>query len=1213
MGWRRILPWGRAGAGARVDVGGAGAVGVGRDVVHGAIGPQATAVHNEVTVYVGEGPAAALTEGEVERALAAYLARVRESQRRLDLDVLGPGDAAGELPQIELRQVFVPQLSRPFEARIPDDLRRLLTEAGELVEGPLPPGLDSAMARQLSDQQRAVTPRPVLEVLADGAARRLVVLGDPGAGKSTLAKYLALALAGALDRPPQELAPLAGYVPLLVELRQYAQERWRERSFEDFLDHVHEQGRMELPRPVLDHLLAHGRAVVVFDGLDEVFDPGLRAETARRIAAFATGRPEVRTVVTSREYGYRSHEFSSAGFSQVMLRDLERAQVEEFVRRWYAAAHPGEPELASRLARRLLDAVREVRAVGELASNPLLLTILASIGLGRTIPRERRKVYEHAVEVLIGRWDRDAKFLTPPGPTDAEAARAVEWLTTARRFRLLERIARRMQDSADRPSGTYVRHDELIEIVVGYLTDHHIGPVAADIAARHVVDHLRTRNFILAHFGGGIYGFVHRTFLEYLAANDVLNRRDEEEWDRQELLDHLGRHTTDPAWHEVILLTVGGLRQRDAAAFLQHLLQDGKGAERRAAALQLAVRALAERDDFETAPPPGAPGRHLSLTVQGHAVIDALVMAAFDGGFRGTGETRAALRSVSHFWGGRSRYLRWYHAGACETDSRLGETSAETAALLARGVDELVAQTRIPWSAELRTAALTALGGHWADHDGVLAELLAAAAGEFPDNRAAALWALRRWPDSEEVLDAALGALADDHREVRTSALRLLAADWSDRSEVFDAVLAVAVDERSAGRAEAIDSLVPYCPVHEAARAAIMTALTDELPTIRSAAVGALGRLPNDRAVQDRILAAAADDDFRVRLAALLALDPMWPDDGAALEAALAGAEDDHHEVRSMALFCLATRWEEREEVLRATLAATADRHEEVRKSGVYVLGAYWAHREEAFHAVLAAATAGDPEIQGLALLVLGSWWGERAESFETVLAVASDGRAEAQDSAVRTLADHWGDREEAFEVIRAAAAAPHHDARVSALNVLADRWADREAVLPVLLGAFSDPHHEVREQALRQCVRYWPERGEVAAAVARAVTDDHHEVRALALVFLAMCRADEPGTSAMAVAGTADEHPEVRTAALQALAALQPAQHVRLILDRASRDEASKVRITALRLAASILPQDPGTRELLTELVEDADEEVAAAAREALPLLDLPRPSLLP
>ncbi|MFD3755448.1 NACHT domain-containing protein [Streptomyces cyaneofuscatus] len=385
-------------------------------------------------------------------AVTVYLGRVREVHRRLNLDVLGPSGLAGEQPVIELRQVFTPQTCRPFVPHLEEGVRRRLVAVGELVDGEEL----SRSARELGREEaaRRAVAQPVLSVLAQETGRRLVVLGNAGAGKSTLTKYLTLALAGGLSDMPSSLEPLAGPVPVLVELRQYAQPHWRERTIEEFLDHVHVRERMGLPRPVLEGLLESGRAVVVFDGLDEIFDPAVRAQTTRRITAFSAHYRQVRTVVTSRDYGYRSHEFATNNFAQVMLQNLDPGQVETLIRRWYAAAHPEKPQLADRLTERLterlLSAVRTVRPVAELAGNTLLLTILATIRMGRIIPRERREVYAHAIDVLVERWDKDAKFLTPPAPPTSDVAHALEGLTAGRRLKLLERIARAMQEGARR-------------------------------------------------------------------------------------------------------------------------------------------------------------------------------------------------------------------------------------------------------------------------------------------------------------------------------------------------------------------------------------------------------------------------------------------------------------------------------------------------------------------------------------------------------------------------------------------------------------------------------------------------------------------------------------------------------------------------------------------------------------------------------------------
>ncbi|EFE83114.1 predicted protein [Streptomyces albidoflavus] len=677
--------------------------------------------------------AAGADAAEKRAHIGLYLERVRKRHRRLNLDVLGPSGMAGEQAMIEVRQVFMPQLAKPYVPRMREELRLALRTRGELV--------DELEARAAELPQREEQPRPVLAALAEESGRRAVVLGDPGAGKSTLAKYLALALAGGLEAVPEELAPLEGLVPVLVELREYAvPEAWGD-TLEDFIERAHTQAYLPLPRELLTRLLQDGEAVVLFDGLDEVFDPGRRAAMARRITAFAAKYPQCRVIVTSREYGYQSHEFVNADFCQLMLEDLTREQVEEFVRRWYRAAYPDDPQLAERRIDRMLGAVRDVGSVGELAGNPLLLTILAAIGQSRTIPRERREMYAHAIEVLIERWDRDAKLLDPPTPCTTDVAHALEGLTVSRRLKLLERVARRMQEGVGSPAGTFIHHDDLIDIVRDFLVESNVGASVAMAAAKELVDHLRTRNFLLAHYGGGLYGFVHRTFMEYLAALDLLRRREEEEWEREELVALLAERAKEPAWHEVLLLMAGRLRQKDVAAFLGRLLELYWAPEAvRGPMLPLAVRVLAE---VEEVGPPREDRQRAVLSV------GALLVAATD--------EDADVRESATI--------------------RLGWHSADEEAFdgLLRALEDESPDVRIQAIASLRKAITRPESARPALHTPL--------SDPDPTVRAAALDALTlRWPTHPETHAATLTALTDPDSTVRADAITALAVRHPDQA-----------------------------------------------------------------------------------------------------------------------------------------------------------------------------------------------------------------------------------------------------------------------------------------------------------------------------------------------------------------------------------------------------------------------------------------------
>ena len=288
----------------------------------------------------GHGPT--LAEG----VRAGYLGALAGRYRLLDLATLAP-EAVDEQVSVQLAQVFVPPQVRaePPDVELPRELWRRLIECGELGADELPTQVDRellARARQAHLDQPA---QPVLTMLG-GPHRLVALLGDPGAGKSSLLRYLALALATG-DLPP-ELAGWAGWLPILVELRAYADPtwatgRWADGTLLDYLDYLHQEG-VGLPHDVLDRFLREdGRAVVMFDGLDELFDPTQRDATARRIAGFAARYPRMQVIVTSRPIGYRRSILDAAGFALYALQDLDRDQIATFVHTWYRIAYRATP------------------------------------------------------------------------------------------------------------------------------------------------------------------------------------------------------------------------------------------------------------------------------------------------------------------------------------------------------------------------------------------------------------------------------------------------------------------------------------------------------------------------------------------------------------------------------------------------------------------------------------------------------------------------------------------------------------------------------------------------------------------------------------------------------------------------------------------------------------------------------------------------------
>ncbi|NEC95675.1 NACHT domain-containing protein [Streptomyces albidoflavus] len=1079
--------------------------------------------------------------------IGLYLERVRKRHRRLNLDVLGPSGMAGEQAMIEVRQVFMPQLAKPYVPRMREELRQALRTRGELV--------DELEARAAELPQREEQPRPVLAALAEESGRRAVVLGDPGAGKSTLAKYLALALAGGLEAVPEELAPLEGLVPVLVELREYAvPEAWGD-TVEDFIERAHTQAYLPLPRELLTGLLQDGEAVVLFDGLDEVFDPGRRAAMARRITAFAAKYPQCRVIVTSREYGYQSHEFVNADFCQLMLEDLTREQVEEFVRRWYRAAYPDDRQLAERRIDRMLGAVRDVGSVGELAGNPLLLTILAAIGQSRTIPRERREMYAHAIEVLIERWDRDAKLLDPPTPCTTDVAHALEGLTVSRRLKLLERVARRMQEGVGSPAGTFIHHDDLIDIVRDFLVESNVGASVAMAAAKELVDHLRTRNFLLAHYGGGLYGFVHRTFMEYLAALDLLRRRrDEEEWDREELVALLAERAQEPAWHEVLLLMAGKLSQKDVAALLGRLMELYWASEEvRGPMLSLAVRVLAEVE--EVGPPREDRKRAvLSVGAQSDAIVDALTFHTAN--WRPFDLPRPALRTFDHFWSGRERYLRWYRGRVAAGAGPW--SAASVVASLTRDIDEALRLLDDPWDDRAGGELLPELY-RWSAKEKGLDYVLRVAAGEGMAHRPDAFSLLGiLWPHEERAYAAVLAGVSAGHVETCVAAIESLRY-WADRPDCVDTLVTAGDSDVPHIRSAALAVLAVF--PGDRALAALEAGLTDEDPEVRRVALISQGSsfLRHGEEARKLVLLATADDDAEVREYAYITTAVYWPEHEETRKTALSALDESEPEDRVAALRAFG-------DMLPTGVGGAAVRRSltdpdaEVRKAAVAAMEEWPDHADDVADALVKAAGDPEPTVRVRALRALS----DRDGALDLLLAASTDEDDEVRAAAVILLGRHSAD-EEAFDGLLRALEDESPDVRIRAIVSLRDAVTRPESARPALHTPLFDPDPTVRAAALEALTLRWPTHPETHAATLAALTDPDSTVRADAITALAVRHPDQAHPLALRAA-TEDDSPETRSRYLRLVTLLWPDDPATLPLltDRAQHDDSEEVRTTA-------------------------------------------------
>lgn len=384
------------------------------------------------------------------------------------------------------------------------------------------------------------------------AAARVVVLGDPGSGKTTLTRFFTGVAAGTVRVEGVEVrgTPL----PIRVAFRDYVQQT-KGRADLSLVDYIEQQSRAELFVPLtrgfLERALQRGDAVVMFDGLDEVGTAPDRITMRDRLAAFCNAYPRVPMLLTSRIAGYDDAPLGTAApadapalFAHVTITPFTNDQLTAFVHRWYGLQERNDPIARDKGIADLLAALEAAARVKELARNPLLATLVAMIHrFEANLPGDRAKLYELCIRTMLETW---------PAARGRRFSEIDEGLQRA----YLEELAWTMQiDRTDREKNVVIDRATLTRRMEKILRARDYTQHPPEVVSRLVerwIEYLAEGTGILVAQSAGAFGFFHLSFLEYLAARAL-----ERHLDKQTLGHAIAQQLKNPMWSEVCLLAVG--------------------------------------------------------------------------------------------------------------------------------------------------------------------------------------------------------------------------------------------------------------------------------------------------------------------------------------------------------------------------------------------------------------------------------------------------------------------------------------------------------------------------------------------------------------------------------------------------------------------------------------------------------------------------------
>jgi len=349
----------------------------------------------------------------------------------------------------------------------------------------------------------------------------LMVLGGPGAGKSTFLRKMGLeALKGKKGQLNYRC------IPVFIELKQFTDSNI---EIETKIASEFESCGFPSPKEFTASALEQGRLLILLDGLDELPTQN-RARAIERIQKFVEKFSENRFIASCRTAAYRS-QFGL--FSNVAIADFDNTQIEQFIGNWFQSEVDKQAGTAQKCWK-LLQKWENANAK-ELAQTPLLLTLLCLVyDKSQSFPNNPSELYGKALRILLEEWVAEKRLQRDEVFQEMDA-------------QLEEILLSEIAYQGFQADKLFFPQREVVEQIKTFLAGNLNAPQHLD--GEVVLNAIAVQQGILVERAQNVYSFSHLILQEYLTAKYIKDKS---------LIEQLvTEHLTDEPWREVFLLVAG--------------------------------------------------------------------------------------------------------------------------------------------------------------------------------------------------------------------------------------------------------------------------------------------------------------------------------------------------------------------------------------------------------------------------------------------------------------------------------------------------------------------------------------------------------------------------------------------------------------------------------------------------------------------------------
>lgn len=359
---------------------------------------------------------------------------------------------------------------------------------------------------------------------------RVVILGGPGAGKTTFLKFLALAYS---DKDTFKKTALdQSFLPVYIQLPLLAKEA---STVIDYISTPLENRTDQYASLFYTRLIESGMCTILMDSLDEV-PADSRKQLIKTVKDFAKLYPKVRIIISCRTADY-DQVFDD--FSEVELTRLSKEAVASIVNAWFGK-HPDRAD-------KLLSLLENDDAVASLTETPLLLSLLCiQFKNDLALPKRKTELYRRCIDALLRDWDTTRGFRRDT---------AYSQLSDDRKEKIFEVVAGSI-------CSEYISY-EFYESFLLHTISEEIARFSLDPNdAKGILVEIESHHGIIEKCSAETYEFSHGTMQEYFAAKYFVAKRME--------IEVLKKNYDNEAWHVVILFMSSMMD--DSANVLQFLV-----------------------------------------------------------------------------------------------------------------------------------------------------------------------------------------------------------------------------------------------------------------------------------------------------------------------------------------------------------------------------------------------------------------------------------------------------------------------------------------------------------------------------------------------------------------------------------------------------------------------------------------------------------------